>query len=79
MYIYTFLLRMTDTMTSQNIDLSSRDTLYTFNIFLQLYKLEILHFAATIGNFNYFDQKWIHFKLNIQQKRKIFVVLHVYT
>jgi hypothetical protein len=29
MYIYTFLLRMTDTMTSQNIDLSSRDTLYS--------------------------------------------------
>jgi hypothetical protein len=26
-YIYTFLFRMTDTMTSQNIDLSSRDTL----------------------------------------------------
>jgi hypothetical protein len=28
MYIYTFLLRMTDTMTSQNIDLSSWDTVY---------------------------------------------------
>jgi hypothetical protein len=28
MYIYTFLLRMTDTVTSQNIDLSSWDTLY---------------------------------------------------
>jgi hypothetical protein len=28
MYIYTFLLGMTDTMTSQNIDLSSWDTLY---------------------------------------------------
>jgi hypothetical protein len=28
MYIYTFLLRMTDTMTSQNIDLSSWDILY---------------------------------------------------
>jgi hypothetical protein len=28
MYIYTFLLRMTDTMTSQNIDLSSWDTPY---------------------------------------------------
>jgi hypothetical protein len=28
MYIYTLLLRMTDTMTSQNIDLSSWDTLY---------------------------------------------------
>jgi hypothetical protein len=27
MYIYTFLLRMTDTMTSQNIDLSSWDIL----------------------------------------------------
>jgi hypothetical protein len=27
-YIYTFLLRITDTMTSQNIDLSSWDTLY---------------------------------------------------
>jgi hypothetical protein len=29
MYIYTFLLRMTDTMTSQNTDISSWDTLYT--------------------------------------------------
>jgi hypothetical protein len=28
MHIYTFLLRMTDTMTSQNIDLSSWDILY---------------------------------------------------
>jgi hypothetical protein len=28
-YIYTFLLRMTDTMTSQNTDLSFWDTLYT--------------------------------------------------
>jgi hypothetical protein len=28
MYTYTFMLRMTDTMTSQNIDLSSWDTLY---------------------------------------------------
>jgi hypothetical protein len=28
MYTYTFLLRMTDTMTSQNIDLSSWDILY---------------------------------------------------
>jgi hypothetical protein len=27
-YIYTFLLRMTDTVTSQNIDVSSCDTLY---------------------------------------------------
>jgi hypothetical protein len=30
MYIYTFLLRMTDTMISQNIGLSSLDTLYKF-------------------------------------------------
>jgi hypothetical protein len=29
MYIYTSLLRMTDTMTYQNIDLSSCDTLYS--------------------------------------------------
>jgi hypothetical protein len=28
MYIYIFLLRMADTVTSQNIDLSSWDTLY---------------------------------------------------
>ena len=28
MYIYTFLLRMTSAMTSQNIDFSSWDTLY---------------------------------------------------
>jgi hypothetical protein len=28
MYIHTFLLRMTDIMNSQNIDLSSWDTLY---------------------------------------------------
>jgi hypothetical protein len=29
MYIYIYFLRMTDTMTSQNIDLSSWDTLYS--------------------------------------------------
>jgi hypothetical protein len=28
MYIYTFLLRMTDTVTSQNVDISSWDILY---------------------------------------------------
>jgi hypothetical protein len=28
MYIYTSVLRITDTVTSQDIDLSSRDTLY---------------------------------------------------
>jgi hypothetical protein len=28
MYIYTFLLGMTDTMTAENNDISSRDTLY---------------------------------------------------
>jgi hypothetical protein len=28
MYMYTLLLRMTDTMTSQNIDLSSRNILH---------------------------------------------------
>jgi hypothetical protein len=28
MYVYTFLFRMTDTMTYQNNDLSSCDTLY---------------------------------------------------
>jgi hypothetical protein len=33
MYIYTFfLLKMTDTMTSQNIDLSSWDTLYIIQL-----------------------------------------------
>jgi hypothetical protein len=31
MYIYTFLLKMTDTVTSQNIDLSSQDNLYSSN------------------------------------------------
>jgi hypothetical protein len=30
MYIYIFLLRMTDTMTSQNTDLSFWNILYTF-------------------------------------------------
>jgi hypothetical protein len=29
MYIYAFLLRMTDTIISQNIDFSSWDTLYS--------------------------------------------------
>jgi hypothetical protein len=47
MYIYTFLLRITETMSSKNIDLSSWDTLYSqvdyfkqisdLNIFLQLW------------------------------------------
>jgi hypothetical protein len=30
MYIYTFLLRMADTVSFQNIDLSSWDTLYMY-------------------------------------------------
>jgi hypothetical protein len=30
MYIYTFLLRMTDIMTSQNIDVCSHDTLHIY-------------------------------------------------
>jgi len=30
MYIYSFLLRMTDTVTSQNIDIFSWDTLYIY-------------------------------------------------
>jgi hypothetical protein len=30
MYTYTFLLRMTETMTPHNIDLSSWDTLYIY-------------------------------------------------
>jgi hypothetical protein len=29
-YLYTFLLRTTDTMTSQNTDLSTWDTLYIY-------------------------------------------------
>jgi hypothetical protein len=33
MYIYTFWLRTADTVTSQNIDLSSRNTLYMYNTF----------------------------------------------
>ena len=32
MFIQSFLLRMTDTMTSQNIDFSSWDTLYKGNM-----------------------------------------------
>jgi hypothetical protein len=32
-YIYTFLLRMTDTMTSQNTDLSSWESLYKPGLF----------------------------------------------
>jgi hypothetical protein len=32
MYVYNFLLRMTDTVTSQNIDLPSWDILYTLNV-----------------------------------------------
>jgi hypothetical protein len=35
MCIYTFLLRMSDTMTSQNIDLSSWDILYTESVVKQ--------------------------------------------
>jgi hypothetical protein len=32
MYIYNFLLRMTNTMTSENTDLPSLDTLYMYYI-----------------------------------------------
>jgi hypothetical protein len=31
MYVYSFVLRMTDAMTSQNIDLTSRDSLYNLS------------------------------------------------
>jgi hypothetical protein len=37
MYIYTFLLRMTDTTTSQNIDVSCWDTLYTVLFFKSIH------------------------------------------
>jgi hypothetical protein len=33
MYIHNFLLRMTDTMTSQNVDLFSWDILYSPDIY----------------------------------------------
>jgi hypothetical protein len=36
MYTYNFLLRMTDIMTSQNIDLSSWDTPYMAQIILSI-------------------------------------------
>ena len=36
MFIQTFLLRMTDTMNSQNIDLSSWDTLYNLYICVEM-------------------------------------------
>jgi hypothetical protein len=44
MYIYIFLLRMTDTITSENIDLSFWDTLYTrtihiHNVYIKLDKV----------------------------------------
>jgi hypothetical protein len=42
----------------------------TFNLFSK---------PIPIRKFNYTDQKWIHFKLLIQQKHNIFVILHVYT
>jgi hypothetical protein len=35
------------------------------------YRFDILE------NFNYIDQKWIRFKLHIQQKRNIVVIFHV--
>jgi hypothetical protein len=38
LYIYTFLLRITDIMTSQNIDLSSWDILYmAFHVHFETY------------------------------------------
>jgi hypothetical protein len=39
MYIYMFLLRMTDTMTFRNIGLSSWDSLYTSSVSLKLFEV----------------------------------------
>jgi hypothetical protein len=32
----------------------------------------------SLENYNYIDQKYINFKLHIQQNRNIFVILYVY-
>jgi hypothetical protein len=60
MYIYTFLLRMTDTVTFQNIDLSSRDILYRREhpVILLLDMLEI---------------SWRHTRIRLIQMCMIFV------
>jgi hypothetical protein len=56
MYIYTFLLRMTDTVTSQNIDVSSWDTLYKYHFVSKGYcgkrkrAYTILHFLSRSYN-----------------------------
>jgi hypothetical protein len=59
MYIYIFLLRMTDTMTSQNTDLSSWNTLYTgiwhrvvWYINTEFRRNLCLHFQSTTVNKN---------------------------
>jgi hypothetical protein len=44
MYIYNFLLRVAETMTSQNIDLSSWDTLYIGHI-----KIVYVYSASMFG------------------------------
>jgi hypothetical protein len=46
-YIFFFLLRMTDTMTSQNIDISSWDILYKQNDKL-IINVEFLQLKATV-------------------------------
>jgi hypothetical protein len=55
MYIYIILLRMTDTMTSQNIDLSSSDSLYKNPINL----IADHHSEATDRNFELVTRKLI--------------------
>jgi hypothetical protein len=58
---------------------SKYQPVYIYYVFLQLTNCRFYTLQYQLGNFNYIDQKWIHFKLHLQQKHNIFIILHIYT
>jgi hypothetical protein len=67
MYIYSFLLRMTDTVTSQNIDISSWDTCITFlgieNVVFEINYIAP-HFRIETGERRNVANRMLSFKSN---------------
>jgi hypothetical protein len=62
MYIYTFLLRMTDTVTSQNIDLSSWNTLYIRLMYSYVYSLNTEHIWLPLKSIKFhMFVAWLHY------------------
>jgi imidazoleglycerol phosphate dehydratase HisB len=64
--MYTFMLRMPDTMSSQNIDISSRDILYK----------RILSDSRKVDKF--YDEWFLHFRQKVQGYSVIGYIVHSY-